>query len=106
MRMDATTHTRFGVGDLGALIVWVVGLMLILSGPAAADSGDRPFPGFLVLGTLVLFISLCWSLTSMASVVARLGREPETAMTALCLNAAPWCGTVLLAATAWALNAS
>ena len=87
--METTTHTRIRIGDIGGLITWVVGLCAILLGVAAASSGDGLLPGFFMLGTLAMFISLCWSLASMASAVTLLGREPERAMTALLLNATP-----------------
>jgi len=108
--MDATTHTRLGVADLGGLIMWATALCLLLVGVAADGSGDAVSGGqgvaFYLLGTLTMFTSLCWSLASMAVAVTRLSHDRATAVTSLWLNASAWCGSALVVGVAWALNIS
>ena len=108
--MDATTHARLGVADLGGLIMWATALCLLLAGVAAEGSGDAVAGGqgvaFYLLGTLTMFTSLCWSLASMAAAVTRLSHDRATAVTALWLNASAWCGSAVVVGVAWALNIS
>jgi hypothetical protein len=107
--MDAVTHTRVGIGEIGGLITWAAGLGLLLVGAMAgkpeAIAGGSALPCYL-LGTLAMFIGLCWSLASMAIAVTRLSDDGATAVTSLWLNASAWCGSALVVGVAWTLNVS
>jgi hypothetical protein len=108
--MDVTAHTRVGIGELGGLITWAVGLGVVLVGATVrkpdAIAGGSALP-FYLLGTLAMFIGLCWSLATMAAAVTRLpGRNSGTALTTLWLNGASWFGTALVIGTVWSLNVS
>jgi hypothetical protein len=108
--MNAATHTRVGIGELGGLITWAVGLGLLLVDVMVehpqAIAGGSALP-FYLLGTLAMFIGLCWSLAAMAVAVTRLsGRSGGTALTTIWLNGTSWFGTALVIGTAWSLNVS
>jgi hypothetical protein len=108
--MDTITQTRVGIGELGGLITWATGLGLLLVGAMAenpgAIAGGSALPCYL-LGTLAMFIGLCWSLATMAVAATRLSDQTSrTAVTTLWLNGTSWFGTALVIGTAWALNVS
>lgn len=108
--MNATTYTRVGIGELGGLVTWAVGLGMLLVGATVEDpkaiAGGSALP-FYLLGTLAMFIGLCWSLATMAVAVTRLsGRSSGTALTTLWLNGTSWFGTALVIGTVWSLNVS